>query len=792
MRVRATVTALGVLSAASVVLFASPASAKLVDNPCQDVESVFARGSGQETGDRQATRFEEQLALRINSPVTLNSYELGLDESSGGYGGDSYEAIDVDNPLNGNPIGARFSGGNGFDYGRSVDSGVGELFNYLIERQAKCVDARFVLGGFSQGAQVIGQTVTRIADERPAMLDRIDFAAMFGDPQLHLPEGEGIFAPACRGEEFSTWRRTVPDCQTDNGSLGARRPYLPPVMTSKSGLWCYDDDFVCGSDKNPLETAGHTYFDEGGAVDDAAREIAERLRTTLSAEKAPSIDISLLTFNTGTTGLDVAFVIDTTGSMGGRIEQAKLFANAAAASIKEQRGRVALIAYKDAGDVYTAQVFSGLQGELTDFQTKLSGLFPSGGGDTPEAVLHALTTTLNGLDWRPGATKAAVLLTDAGFHHPDRVDGSTIASVAARALEIDPVNVYPVVPSFLATTYQPLAEATTGQVIVDSGNSAAALTTALTKIRNRPVVLLPLVHYYGQPGESFTFDASRSYVTGSTISSFQWDFEGDGTFELTTTTPRATHTYATAFDGVMQVRANAADGGVANASAFVHVGTPQPDQDLPAAPTGLRTEVVSTAADGVSTVRLSWTAADERAAAWAITVDGVPVGLADGATRSVELTDLERGRSVELGVAGQLADKRLGDRATRVLPKADAEGAVAIDIRPDSLTNPINLRTKGVVPVAVLSEPGLDAGALDIGLMCFGDAEQKGERDCTPRHATRHLQDVDGDGLQDLVLHFDVQETGIDAGDSSACLSGRRLSGTAFESCDTIVTVPNR
>ncbi len=52
--------------------------------------------------------------------------------------------------------------------------------------------------------------------------------------------------------------------------------------------------------------------------------------------------------------------------------------------------------------------------------------------------MHALTTTFNGLTWRPGATKAAIVLTDADYHDPDLVDGSTSASVAKRSLEIDP------------------------------------------------------------------------------------------------------------------------------------------------------------------------------------------------------------------------------------------------------------------------------------------------------------------------------------------------------------------
>jgi hypothetical protein len=49
---------------------------------------------------------------------------------------------------------------------------------------------------------------------------------------------------------------------------------------------------------------------------------------------------------------------------------------------------------------------------------------------------------------------------------------------------------------------------------------------------------------------------------------------------------------------------------------------------------------------------------------------------------------------------------------------------------------------------------------------------------------------VDGDGDLDMVLHFKTQETGIQAGDTEACLIGETVDGQAIEGCDAIVTVP--
>ena len=649
-----------------------------MDNECAKVEAIWARGSGQATSATEAMRFRSQLETRITDPLTLHVYELGENALDGGYGSHSYKAIDVDNVWNGNPLGAKFSAGYANDYGKSVDSGVGELYNYIKQRQDKCGTSRFVLGGYSQGAQVVGQTIEKLNTEAPAVLDRVDFAALFGDPKLYLPEGEGFNPPACRGSgSNSAWRRDVPDCATDNGSLGARKPYLPSLMTNRVGLWCHDADFVCGSDKNPFTTSGHmTYGAVAGAIDDAVREIANRLAKTLPEESRSGLNTSIEIIGTGTTGVDVAFLVDTTGSMSSDINEAKAFARSAAALIRDMRGRVALVAYRDAGDSYTAKVFSGLQNDLTEFQVQLDSLTAGGGGDTPEAVLHALKTTMNSLDWRPGATKAAVILTDAGFHDPDVVDGSTLASVAALSLTIDPVNVYPVVPSSLTSLYKPLADETSGQVITNSGDTAAALTTALTKIKDRPVVLLPLTDYYGQPGDSFTFDASKSYVIDSTFTGYEWDFNGDGKVDQTTSAPTATHIYETAFDGTMQVRVTAANGGVANGSARIHVGGRLPDADLPDAPTKLAATPLSTEG-GMSTVRLSWSPADAKSARWAVMVDGTALGTVDATTTTVEITDVDRAKDTEFAVAGINTDGEMGTRAIVLLPKDDPSEAIA-------------------------------------------------------------------------------------------------------------------
>ncbi len=149
----------------------------------------------------------------------------------------------------------------------------------------------------------------------------------------------------------------------------------------------------------------------------------------------------------------------------------------------------------------------------------------------------------------------------------------------------------------------------------------------------------------------------------------------------------------------------------------------------------------------------------------------------------------------KIAVVGGTADFASGvsDFALARYLGVPAAITVAVDVKPGSTTNPINLSSDGLVPVAILTTDSFDATTVDPNTVCFGDDDDPSQRDCTEAHGKGHVEDVNGDGRPDLLLHYEVSQTGIDPGDTSACLTGKTFAGVNIKGCDSITTLrPHR
>jgi len=109
--------------------------------------------------------------------------------------------------------------------------------------------------------------------------------------------------------------------------------------------------------------------------------------------------------------------------------------------------------------------------------------------------------------------------------------------------------------------------------------------------------------------------------------------------------------------------------------------------------------------------------------------------------------------------------------------------SVDIDIKPGSEPNSINPRSRGVIPVAILTTDTFDASAVSPSMVLFGATGSE----AAPVQSA--LEDVDVDGDIDMILHFKTQETGIQYGDTSASLTGGTPDGQIIQGSNCIKTV---
>ena len=147
--------------------------------------------------------------------------------------------------------------------------------------------------------------------------------------------------------------------------------------------------------------------------------------------------------------LEMVFVLDTTGSMGGLIDGAKQkiwsIVNSVQKSAHPPRVRVGLVAYRDHDDAYITRV-TPLTSDLDKIYTTLMAYKAEGGGDTPEDVRQALADGVRKGGWSarsPRTAQVLFLVGDAPPHddyaqEPDTL--TTAAQAAKRGIVINAIE----------------------------------------------------------------------------------------------------------------------------------------------------------------------------------------------------------------------------------------------------------------------------------------------------------------------------------------------------------------
>jgi Mg-chelatase subunit ChlD len=275
------------------------------------------------------------------------------------------------------------------------------------------------------------------------------------------------------------------------------------------------------------------------------------------------------------TDVDVAFVVDTTGSMGGEISQVRrdLSSLVNQLAVITDSYRVAVVSYRDfpqrtgSSSDYPFRVDQSFTDDLASLQAAINTLTAQGGGDNPETVFSGIQAAIE-LPWRPGVTKIAIVIGDAPALSPEPISNLTAFQIVANSIAVDPVQVVGVDTGSLNSNgaIGQIATGTGGSIIRGTTGLTATISEILDQAANQPFAWIGQA-YSGKIGQPILFDASGSYdPSGLPITLYEWDFDGDSVFDLETTEATATHVYDAAFNNYVVLRVSG-PGGTALASA---------------------------------------------------------------------------------------------------------------------------------------------------------------------------------------------------------------------------------
>lgn len=145
--------------------------------------------------------------------------------------------------------------------------------------------------------------------------------------------------------------------------------------------------------------------------------------------------------------IDIAFVVDATGSMGDEIQYLQAELRDVIAKVKDSLASSTIhlgsVFYRDAGDEYVTRK-TNLSPNISQTIDFIRRQKADGGGDFPEAVDKALAVALNDLSWTPQAkARLLFLILDAPPHEDPQVLASlqqSIRKAAAQGIRIIPIT----------------------------------------------------------------------------------------------------------------------------------------------------------------------------------------------------------------------------------------------------------------------------------------------------------------------------------------------------------------
>ncbi|MBI5359008.1 MAG: VWA domain-containing protein [Planctomycetes bacterium] len=238
--------------------------------------------------------------------------------------------------------------------------------------------------------------------------------------------------------------------------------------------------------------------------------------------------------------MEIVFCVDTTGSMGGLIEGAKVKVWSIVNEIIKQKPtpsiKIGLIAYRDQGDSYVTQVFD-LSDDLDATYKNLLTFSANGGGDTPEHVNKALDDAVTQIKWSegPDALKVIYLVGDAP-PHMDYNDGfdyhKTTENAVKKYIYINTIRCGN--DETAGAAWQEIARLGEGKFFsIDATGGMIAITTPMDKeLTELSSKLTSTLLAYGDAGEAKMKDMEKMDETMSAPASSSMVVAGAARAEL--------------------------------------------------------------------------------------------------------------------------------------------------------------------------------------------------------------------------------------------------------------------
>jgi len=230
----------------------------------------------------------------------------------------------------------------------------------------------------------------------------------------------------------------VPGCRVEIADDNDRQTELVTTATGRAILFPHAEGLAGRSLTASTDCAGGARKRFSISEPDGIVDLRTSERRTLPTEQL----------------IDVAFILDSTGSMAEEIAAVKTTIQKVASGLRASnvRIRIGLVEFKDRGDPFVTRIFP-ISTDLERFSAQVASVQADGGGDTPESGNEALHVGIKQLAWSDAAlAKLAFLVGDAPPHldYPQDYD----YALEARAAAHRGIQVYTVAASGMDTLGQ--------------------------------------------------------------------------------------------------------------------------------------------------------------------------------------------------------------------------------------------------------------------------------------------------------------------------------------------------